>query len=182
MPSDDAIPKIDHDFQPLQDGVQLGSMIHFRRLFDHLLRAAKPKMICEIGIEGGIVSDFLVARAGEIGARYVGIDPFLSQSVAHRLANPSVEFHTHRSLDVLPRLPCPDFTIIDGDHNYYTVMGELRLLREAWRREGEPQNPDSHARHVLAMRPPRLLLQCVGHPLRAPARNRGNGGPVGSFG
>ena len=130
---------IDHHFEPLQEGVQLGSMIHFRRIFAHLIDAAKPRAICEIGLEGGIVTDFLVDRAAEVGARYIGIDPFLKREVDERFSNrPGVTLVRARSHDALASLPCPDFVVIDGDHNHFTVLGELRLLRAAWARAGEP--------------------------------------------
>jgi cephalosporin hydroxylase len=37
-------------------------------------------------------------------------------------------FHRALSLDVLPTLPPVDVALIDGDHNWYTVFNELKLL------------------------------------------------------
>ena len=47
-------------------------------------------------------------------------------------------YHFHRglSLDVLPTLGPVDAALIDGDHNWYTVSNELRLLAEGARRHG----------------------------------------------
>ena len=47
-------------------------------------------------------------------------------------------YHFHRglSLDVLPTLGPIDAALIDGDHNWYTVVNELRLLAEGARRHG----------------------------------------------
>ena len=131
---------IDHRFGPLQEGVLLGSMIHFRRVFDLLIEACRPKMVCEIGIEGGIVTEFLVTRLSAIGSRYVGIDPYLSDAVADRFSGlPYVTMLKQRSLDALRSIACPDLTIIDGDHNHFTVLNELRLLRSAWEAAGRCQ-------------------------------------------
>ena len=47
-------------------------------------------------------------------------------------------FHEALSLDVLPTLPPMDAALIDGDHNWYTVYNELRLLAEGARRGGAP--------------------------------------------
>ncbi len=47
-------------------------------------------------------------------------------------------FHEALSLDVLPTLEPMDAALIDGDHNWYTVYHELRLLAEAARRGGAP--------------------------------------------
>jgi cephalosporin hydroxylase/predicted O-methyltransferase YrrM len=47
-------------------------------------------------------------------------------------------FHEALSLEVLPTLEPMDAALIDGDHNWYTVYNELRLLAEAARRGGRP--------------------------------------------
>ncbi len=47
-------------------------------------------------------------------------------------------FHRDLSLNVLPEAKAFDVALIDGDHNWYTVYNELRLLREAARREDRP--------------------------------------------
>jgi cephalosporin hydroxylase len=44
-------------------------------------------------------------------------------------------FHRDLSHNVLPELPPVDVALIDGDHNWYTVYNELRMLRETARRE-----------------------------------------------
>ena len=46
------------------------------------------------------------------------------------------QFHRGLSLDVLPTLGPIDAALIDGDHNWYTVYNELRLLAEGARRHG----------------------------------------------
>ena len=43
---------------------------------------------------------------------------------------PELELVRATSLEALPRIPLPDAVIIDGDHNYYTVSEELRLIGE----------------------------------------------------
>ena len=47
-----------------------------------------------------------------------------------------LRFHEAPSLDVLPTLGPVDAALIDGDHNWYTVHNELRLLAEGARRHG----------------------------------------------
>ena len=42
------------------------------------------------------------------------------------------------SHDVLPGLPPADVVLIDGDHNWYTVYHELRMLADTARRAGAP--------------------------------------------
>src|SRR5699024_517351 len=59
-------------------------------------------------------------------------------------------FHRDLSLNVLGDLPPVDAALIDGDHNWYTVYNELRLLREVARQHDAPL--------------PVLLLHDVGWP------------------
>jgi Methyltransferase domain len=44
-------------------------------------------------------------------------------------ARPELELIRATSLEALPRVAPPDVVVIDGDHNYFTVREELRLLR-----------------------------------------------------
>ena len=54
----------------------------------------------------------LETRKGRTGDEYAG----------------ALHFHIGLSLDVLPKLGPFDFVLIDGDHNWHTVLNELRLL------------------------------------------------------
>jgi hypothetical protein len=47
-------------------------------------------------------------------------------------------FHQDLSLNVLGTLPPVDAALIDGDHNWYTVIGELRLLASVASGAGQP--------------------------------------------
>src|SRR5262245_16696813 len=47
-------------------------------------------------------------------------------------------FHRAPSLDVLPTLEPMDAALIDGDHNWYTVYNELKLLAQTARRANAP--------------------------------------------
>jgi hypothetical protein len=44
--------------------------------------------------------------------------------------HPQLELIRETSLDALPRIPLPDVVVVDGDHNYWTVSEELRLIAE----------------------------------------------------
>ena len=44
--------------------------------------------------------------------------------------HPELELIRATSFDALRELPLPDAFVIDGDHNYYTVLEELRLISE----------------------------------------------------
>ena len=45
-------------------------------------------------------------------------------------ARPELDLLEETSLDLLGRIEIPDAVILDGDHNYFTLAGELRLIAE----------------------------------------------------
>lgn len=97
------------------------------------MKACQPKCLVEIGVETGLLTEKLVAYATEAGAVVHGIDPHPQLDVAswqdrHRH---TFVFHRALSLDVLGDLPDADAVFIDGDHNWFTVFHELKLLEEA---------------------------------------------------
>ena len=47
-------------------------------------------------------------------------------------------FHRDISHNVLPHLPPADIALIDGDHNWYTVYHELKILSATAREAGKP--------------------------------------------
>ena len=47
-------------------------------------------------------------------------------------------FHLGISHDVLPTLPPADVALIDGDHNWFTVYHELKMLAATSREAGAP--------------------------------------------
>ena len=57
-------------------------------------------------------------------------------------------FHRDISHNVLPDLPAVDAALVDGDHNWFTVYHELRMLREAAEARGAPDAAARHARRL----------------------------------
>jgi hypothetical protein len=95
------------------------------------LDAAGVKSIAEVGAFAGDLTRVLVAWGAEAGARVQAIDPS-PQPGLERLAaeHPQLELIRETSIEALPRITLPDAIVIDGDHNYYTVSQELRLIGE----------------------------------------------------
>jgi Methyltransferase domain len=95
------------------------------------LDAVNPGTVVEIGAgRGEFTRELLDWRAGS-GTRITAVEPepapeLLALSEAH----PELELVREPSLEALSRLPAADAVIIDGDHNYYTVSEELRLIEE----------------------------------------------------
>lgn len=87
------------------------------------------RRICEIGASTGENT----GRILEIeGVSLTIIDPCLDADLLSRYGGDErVALHKGISLEVLPKLSEPfDCFLIDGDHNWYTVYNELRIIEE----------------------------------------------------
>jgi hypothetical protein len=94
-----------------------------------LVGALSPTRIVEIGALRGDTTVELLATLGDDAELHV-IDPapqFDPSEHERRFAGRYV-MHRDLSLNVLPQLPPLDLALIDGDHNWFTVHHELRLL------------------------------------------------------
>jgi SAM-dependent methyltransferase len=95
------------------------------------LDAAGARSVVEVGAFAGDLTSLLLDWAAESGARVAAIDPSPEDDLVQLdHARPELELIRETSLEALPRVPVPDVVIIDGDHNYYTVSQELRLIGE----------------------------------------------------
>lgn len=104
------------------------------------LTACAAKRVVEIGAEHGHTTRLLVAWAQANGATVEAIDPAPRFDTAawELQAAGRLRVHRARSHDALGALGAVDAALIDGDHNWYTVHGELRLLAESAQRAGRP--------------------------------------------
>jgi cephalosporin hydroxylase len=116
-----------------------------------VLEAAGARRLVEIGALRGENTRQIIERLGPETELHV-IDPVPDFDPAEheRAFAGQYVFHRDLSVNVLGHLPPMDAALIDGDHNWYTVVNELRLLREVARREDAPL--------------PVLLLHDVGWP------------------
>ena len=95
------------------------------------LDAAGVRTIVEVGAFAGALTRVLVAWAEGSGARVGAIDPAPQDDlVALAQEAAGLELIRATSLDALPGIALPDAIVIDGDHNYFTVREELRLIGE----------------------------------------------------
>lgn len=113
------------------------SLGNLAELWLPVLDAAAPRSVVEVGAYAGDVTRILLDWAAGSGARIVSIDPD-PQPALIQLADeqPSLELIRAPSHEALPAVPAADAVIVDGDHNYYTVSEELRLIEERARAEG----------------------------------------------
>lgn len=96
------------------------------------LDAAAPRSVVEVGAYAGDLTRLLLEWAKPTGARIVAIDPVpkapleqLEQEHAGDLQLVRATSHVG-----LAEIDLPDVAILDGDHNYFTVAGELRIIAE----------------------------------------------------
>src|SRR5215208_4830678 len=114
------------------------SMLSFwEEILEPALTALAPERILEIGSDTGATTRALLGFAETRGSVVHAIDPAPRFDVAAlKEAHPtSFVFHKALSLDVLPSLDPVDFALIDGDHNWHTVLNELLLLERRARGE-----------------------------------------------
>src|ERR687897_794348 len=103
------------------------------------LIAAGATRVFEIGSQRGKTTLQLLHLLGPESEVHV-IDPvpmFDPTEHAQRFPGRYV-FHRDISHNVLPHLPPCDAALIDGDHNWFTVYHELRMLRDTARDAGVP--------------------------------------------
>jgi hypothetical protein len=108
------------------------SMAQSAELMLPCLDAAGVRSIAEVGAFAGDLTEVLVEWAEASGARVAAVDPSPQPGLV-RLAEerPGLELIRETSLAALPALPeLPDALVIDGDHNFWTVREELRLIGE----------------------------------------------------
>ncbi len=103
-----------------------------------LLDALQPRVIIEVGADLNGVTGPLLRWAQDGEAVVHAIDPDPASSVRALLAEHGerLRFHRTRSLQVLGEIGNADLALIDGDHNWYTVINELRALERRARDEG----------------------------------------------
>lgn len=112
-------------------GAWSASLVNNAELLIGCLDASGARSVAEVGAYAGDLTGLLLDWAGETGARVLAIDPSpqpeLEQLAAER---PELDLDRRTSLEAFNDVELPDAVIIDGDHNWYTVTEELRLLAQ----------------------------------------------------
>ena len=101
-----------------------------------ILTAANPEVVVEVGAGGGAHTRRLAKFCGsrEIALHVIDPAPGFDPSEL----GGKVVFHKRLSLDALPEVGPVDVALIDGDHNWYTVHHELKLLQRTSQSVGRP--------------------------------------------
>jgi len=115
------------------------SMAEFASIIQPTLEAAKVESVTEIGSEFGGMSRILADHCANAGGTLTCIDPSPASDFADWAAAHEAVRHIARpSLDVIAEMDAPDAWVIDGDHNYFTVLHELRAIDAVMASGGQP--------------------------------------------
>lgn len=108
------------------------SMESFAPIILPVLQAIQPKVIAEIGAAEGGNTRILYEFLRDIQGKLLTMDPFPRGSFVDwvRSTNGVVEHFPDYSLNCIPKLGEVDIWFVDGDHNWYTVFNELKLIHE----------------------------------------------------
>jgi len=95
-----------------------------------ILDAVRPEVVVEIGSDQGGNTKNLLGFCRQTGATLHVIDPAPAYDAAEwqREHDGRLVFHRDLSLNALPSIEAFDAVLIDGDHNWYTVYNELKMI------------------------------------------------------
>lgn len=115
-----------------EDSGQWGhSMANFAEIMFGVLDAAGIRSLAEIGAYAGVLTGALLDWAEPVGARVIAVDPTPQEELlALAREREKLELKQSTSVEAIPAMEVPDAFVIDGDHNYFTVSEELRLIAE----------------------------------------------------
>jgi hypothetical protein len=101
------------------------------------LEAVGARVVVEVGSEGGRQTRCLLGWCATHHARLHIVEPEPLYDVSELAAAQTecMVFHRTTSLQVLDQLGPVDAVLIDGDHNWFTVYHELKMLEAAHRSE-----------------------------------------------
>jgi hypothetical protein len=127
------------------------SLLYNAELVMEVLRVAGGASVIEVGALDGDLTRLLLIWAQASGAEIVAVDPLPHADLETLVRDEdAVQLVREPSLEALTHVPLADTIILDGDHNYYTVAEELRIIAERAAAEQRPL--------------PLLLLHDVGWP------------------
>ncbi len=111
----------------------------WERVIWPVLQATRARRIVEIGALRGETTALMLERLGPDTELHV-IDPVpeFDPGEHERKFPGRYIFHRDLSHNVLPRLPPVDVALVDGDHNWFTVYHELKMLAETARKARAP--------------------------------------------
>lgn len=103
------------------------------RVIRPLVEAVGGTRIMEIGAEYGVSTGALLNYVKQVNGHLHCIDPVPGFDVDEFVAQHEglLSFYADTSLNAIPKIPEVDVAMVDGDHNWYTVYNELKLIEES---------------------------------------------------
>jgi hypothetical protein len=115
------------------------TLLPFAPIIERLLDAVAARSVLEVGADRGDFTEELLAWGGRGESEITAVDPEPAPQLldlAER--HPELNLVPKPSHEALAELRPAQAIILDGDHNYFTLAGELRLIAE---RSGEDALP-----------------------------------------
>lgn len=112
----------------------------FESVLEPVFDLENIKTIVEIGAEKGISTSKLIRYANKKGGKIYTVDPApLFDADTWEKENPDTFVMVRdMSLNVIKDIRDADCFLIDGDHNWYTVYHELKMIYDTYGRENFP--------------------------------------------
>ena len=107
------------------------------KVLKKIVDAAQCKNILEIGAESGTRTKVLLKYVKQVNGHLHCIDPVPGFD-ANKFQEDNAEvltFYEDLSLNVLANITGIDLAMVDGDHNWYTVVNELKMIEKAHRHD-----------------------------------------------
>lgn len=105
------------------------SLAEFRSLIFQCLGLVEPRSIVEVGSEEGTFTRELLHWARDHGATVTAVEPLLTPAVTELAESwPELRLVQEHSPQALEQLEPADAYLVDGDHNYATLSGELEAI------------------------------------------------------
>jgi Methyltransferase domain len=103
---------------------------HFESSIRPLLDVTRLRTMVEVGAEDGMHTFKLLPYVRSRNAHLHVVDPLpkFDLTLYQTRYGDCSTLHRQSSLDALPTLDGPDVVLLDGDHNWYTLLEELRIL------------------------------------------------------
>jgi hypothetical protein len=113
----------------MADDVLIYSLSEHRDLIFECLAAVEPRRVVEIGSEAGGMTRLMAEWAGQRDATFTTVEPYPIDEIRQRDAStPNFSLVEGRSPAVLASVEPADAYLVDGDHNHWTVLSELRAI------------------------------------------------------
>jgi hypothetical protein len=108
------------------------SLLHNAEILLGCLDAVSARSVAEVGAFQGELTRLLMLWSDTVNGQIIAIDPS-PHSELEKLEGERADLTLIRELshEALAHMPVTDAIILDGDHNYYTLSEELRII---WQR------------------------------------------------